>query len=259
MIIDSHTHVDKVSEPEDLIKSMDDAAIDYSIIIADGKDGAGSSIESLLKSAQKYDKLGIVGDVDFSTFDLSQINYLIDLMDKEKILGVKFYLGYEEYYPSNERLHPIYQYCQENGKPVIFHTGALESGNRGLLKYSHPLNIDEVANLFPKLKIVMAHMGNPWLLDCAAVLFKNENVYADMSGFFEENSTIGHEEIEIFINRLSDAWLFLGSYEKFMFGTDYPLYSQREYLQAVQSLNLTKEEKDHVFWKNAKKIFNLKF
>jgi predicted TIM-barrel fold metal-dependent hydrolase len=62
----------------------------------------------------------------------------------------------------------------------MFHTGVLEAGSTGLLEYSHPLQIDRVATRFRNLTIVMAHMGNPWLIDCAAVLAKNENVYADM-------------------------------------------------------------------------------
>ena len=33
---------------------------------------------------------------------------------------------------------------------------------RAILKYSHPLLFDEVAQAFPDLKIVIAHMGHPW-------------------------------------------------------------------------------------------------
>ena len=70
----------------------------------------------------------------------------------------------------------------------------------------------------------MAHMGNPWLIDCAAVLAKNENVYADMSAFFAENRSITAHDVEVFKQRMEQVRVFLYSYEKFLFGTDYPLY-----------------------------------
>ncbi len=257
MIVDAHTHLgDKEGwKVEDLIASMDETGIDMSLVISEKR---YAPIKKILEQVEKYPKrLKAIGDINFETLDIDQINYILKLLEEDKIIGVKFYLGYENYYPSNEKLFAIYEYCQANNKPVVFHTGALETGDRGLLKYSHPLNIDEVAHHFPKLKIVMAHMGNPWLLDCAAVMSKNENVYADMSGYFEENEPIEYEEVAAFIQRLKAAWLFLGSYEKFIFGTDYPLYSQKEYLEAVLALDLNPKEKELVLWKNAAKIFNL--
>lgn len=264
MIIDVHTHVgdgndNKTFTADNLIASMDEANIDYSIIIAE-RTAAGklSRIESILQVTEKNPRLKAVVDCHFESLDLAQINEIISLLDSGKVLGVKFYIGYEQYYPYNERLFPIYEYCQKNGKPVIFHTGIMEWGGTGLLKYAHPLTIDEVAALFPNLKIIMAHMGNPWLLDAAAVMSKNKNVYADMSGFFEEEMPISHDDIVVFKERMLDAELFLGSYDKFLFGTDWPLYNQKEYIGAINALDLDPREKDLVFWKNAVKLFNLK-
>jgi predicted TIM-barrel fold metal-dependent hydrolase len=139
----------------------------------------------------------------------------------------------------------------------MFHCGALERANRGLLKYSHPLTIDEVAHAFPRLRIVIAHMGNPWLLDCAAVMGKNEHVYADVSAFFDEFKPIAPHDVEIFVQRLGDVRLFLGSYEKLLFGTDWPLYSQAEYLAAVQALSLTAVEHERMLSGTAREIFGI--
>jgi uncharacterized protein len=263
MIIDVHTHIGqeekKVYQAGDLLKSMDEAQIAYSLIIADSEDPKEpSNIENILKQTQKNPRLKAVVDFQFSTISSSQIDKIITLLDEDKVVGVKFYIGYEHYYPYDERLFPLYKYCQKKQKPVIYHTGILQKGGDGLLKYSHPLNIDEVASLFPKMKIVMAHMGNPWLLDCAAVMAKNENVYADMSGFFDENSPINSDDRIVFKQRMLDAELFLGSYEKFLFGTDWPLYNQKEYVRAVDALDLDPYQEELVFWKNAVKVFNLK-
>ena len=44
--------------------------------------------------------------------------------------------------------------------------------------------MDEVAVDNPDVRFVMAHFGNPWLIDAAEVVFKNPNVWADLSGLF---------------------------------------------------------------------------
>ena len=211
----------------------------------------------MIKVCEKSPRLIPVGRIDYSDSIDKQIDEIIGYLNEKKIMGVKFYLGYQKYHPNEPKLHPIYKFCQDNNFPVIYHTGMLEAGFPGLLKSSHPLNIDEVADSFPDLKIVIAHMGNPWILDCGAVMLKNKNVYMDFSAFFSEYQPITEEELHFFIKRLTEFKMFVGDFKKCLFGTDWPLYSQKEYLQAVNKLPLRDEEMELVFWKNAKEIFNL--
>jgi predicted TIM-barrel fold metal-dependent hydrolase len=42
--------------------------------------------------------------------------------------------------------------------------------------------MDEVAVDHGDVRFVLAHLGNPWLIDAAEVIFKNPNVWADLSG-----------------------------------------------------------------------------
>lgn len=262
MIIDSHTHLAKTGErvvtKEDLIKSMDEAGIDYSLVIAN-KTGneIGTTTDEVVEISETSPRIKAVGNLDVSSFSEQQLQHLFDLLNKGKIVGVKLYPGYEDYYPTDERLSPLYKFCQENNKPVIFHTGILLIGLPGILKQVHPLNIDEVANKFPDLKIVMAHFGNPWIMDTAAVMYKNKNVYTDLSAFFTEYKSLSETEIKSFLVNLQQFKDFVGDFKKCLFGTDFPLYSQKEYLDAVKQLPLTDEEKELVFWRNAKEIFNL--
>ncbi len=262
MIIDAHAHIGEMNRKnwtaDQLIAAMDEAAIDYSLVIAYGSSGEPSSTEKIIEACKNFDRLKVIGNVDFSTFDAQQLSNLICHLKEKKIYGVKFYLGYDEYLAADPKLFPLYEFCQENGYPVIFHTGVLETGFSGLLKYSHPLNVDEVANKFPNLKIVIAHMGNPWILDCLAVVLKNPNVYVDCSAYFTEYKPIKEEDVGVFIKQLTDAKVFIGDFKRFLFGTDWPLYNQKEYLEAVKGLPMTDEEKELVFWKNAKEVFNLK-
>lgn len=260
MIVDSHSHLgnnnNKFFSAENLMESMEHAGIDYSLVITDRKDY--SKMASVIEISEKFPKIKVIGDIKFSEFNDKEIERICGYLKDGKIQGVKFYLGYEDYYPNDKKFDPIYSFCQENNYPIVFHTGVLEIGYKGLLKQSHPLNVDEVANNFQKLKIVIAHMGNPWLTDCAAVVLKNENVYADMSGFFAEYKPISQPEVEFFLKQMEELRTFMGGFEKMLFGTDFPLYNQKEYLQAVKLLPLTDKEKELVFWKNASNIYNLK-
>lgn len=56
------------------------------------------------------------------------------------------------------------------------------AGGHGLLKYAHPLTLDETAASHPRVRFIIAHVGSPWILDAVEVMAKNENVYIDVSG-----------------------------------------------------------------------------
>lgn len=261
MIIDSHTHIHEMHGkelvPEDLITSMNEAGIDYSILIADAFSGKGVSTQRVVEISKQYPRLKAVGNIAYSSFDDCQVEMIKEYIKNKEIVGLKFFPGYEPFYPVDEKLFPLYELCAEYNVPVIFHTGILVETRKGLLKYSHPLNVDEVAARFPDLKIIIAHMGNPWLMDCAAVMSSNKNVYADCSGYFKEFARIEPEEQAFFVEQMKQFRLFVGDFKKIIFGTDWPIYFQDDYLKAVQSLPMTDEERELVFYKNAQNLFRL--
>jgi uncharacterized protein len=258
MVIDCHTHLDDDGSADELLQSMDEANIDASIVIAETLPGDIPNVAQVLEAVGRSERLWAIVNCVFSkTVELKYVEELTQLLHRDRVVGLKFYLGYEEFSANDERLHQLYEYCEKHEVPIMFHTGVLEAGSTGLLEYSHPLQVDRVATRFPNLNIVMAHMGNPWLIDCAAVLAKNQNVYADMSAFFAENRSITAHDVEVFKQRMEQVRVFLYSYEKFLFGTDYPLYSQKEYLGAVQALEMEPSERGLVMHANAARIFGV--
>jgi len=259
MIIDAHTHLGSATV-EDLLAGMDEGGIDYALVIAADFFGNLQKTEDLIEECrQGEERLRVIGSVCLAKGIEQQLAKLRQYLEEGKIVGIKLYPGYEDYYPNDERLRLIYEYCQEEGVTVVYHTGVLLAGSRGILKQVRPLEIDQVAHQYPDLRIVMAHMGNPWLTDCAVVMEKNKNVYADMSGFFPEYKAIKQEGIDIFKQKMNIFLDFAGNFNKCLFGTDFPLYKQKEYVAAVEQLEMGEEEKDLVFWKNARDLFKLKF
>lgn len=263
MIIDVHAHIkvdNKVTaEPKDLIQSMDKAGIDFSCIIADNitEYDEGISTEKVIEISEKFPRLKAIGNVDYTRLDGKQLQFLTNKLKEKKIVGIKLYPGYQNFYPYDERLYTLFAYCQKEGKPIIVHTGMLEIGYRGELKQVHPLHIDTLANAFPQLRIIIAHIGNPWIMDTAAVLYKNPYVYADFSGLSIEYAPIRKEDMEYMQKQIMEIRNFVGDVKKCLFGTDWPLYDQGDYLHTLQQLPITEEEKEYVFWRNAKELFQI--
>jgi len=172
MIIDAHTHIGFISGrdwgPQDLIASMDEAGIEYSLLLS--ADITKTPIEKILDITKNQSRLIPIGHVTYSKVNNEQINKLINYLKDKKIFGIKLYPGYENFFPSDKKLHDLFKYCEENSYPIVIHTGVMLKGFGGYLEQVHPLAVDRLATEYPKLKIVMAHFGNPWLTDSIAVM-----------------------------------------------------------------------------------------
>ncbi len=268
MIIDTHTHLGGFGEKRDydiksLLFSMEKSSIDISLIIAsyfgEKKHGAvsrGQSNRELITLTEKHNNLKVIGNVDYSKISAAHILEIKELILKKLIIGIKCYVGYEHYFPNNKKMHPLYDFCSNYGVPIIYHSGYLPLNSLGLLKFCHPLLVDEVAVRFPSLKIIVAHAGAPWIDDCIAVIEKNQNVYMDLSGQLSTNNNCLKEESDLFLNNLNKINQLFGLH-KCLFGSDWPFSNQKKYVQIIKKMKISKKEKDLILWKNAKNIFNL--
>jgi hypothetical protein len=207
-IVDSHTHIERThlapfnrsgeGNLKLLEREMQSAGVSQAILITspDGMPGnrcfCGAQVvgtRETIRLVGKSKKFSVVAGVDTLRRVSAQVRELDRLFRAKKIVGVKVYLGYQSLYANDRRLVPFYKLCLRYDAPVIFHTGDTY-GSDARVKYSHPLPIDDVAVDFPKLKIVIAHMGNPWLVDTTELLYKNENVYADISGLIADRKSL---------------------------------------------------------------------
>ena len=162
MVIDCHTHLDDDGAADKLLRSMDEAEIDASIIIAETLPGDISNAAQVLEAVRRSERLWAIVNCVFSkTVELKYVEELTQLLNEERVVGLKFYLGYEEYSADDERLHQLYEYCEKHDVPIMFHTGVLEAGSSGLLEYSHPLQVDRVATRFPNLVNCHGAHGQP--------------------------------------------------------------------------------------------------
>ncbi len=183
---------------------------------------------------------------------------LLDLeteLQQERAVGMKIYLGYYPYYAYDKVYGPIYELAASYKVPVVFHCGDTYS-ERGLLKYSHPLTLDEVAVMHRDVTFMMAHFGDPWVLDGAEVVYKNSNMYADLSGLIvgDKQEVQRVSKTPHFYDHLRHAIIFCDHYEKLLFGTDWPLVQVQPYVDFIKEFIPEKHWED-VFYNNALKVF----
>ena len=171
--------------------------------------------------------------------------------------GVKLYPGYNRTALTDPLYEPVYALAARYGKPVAVHMG-LTAFPGAYLKYCHPLALDEVAADHPQTQFVLCHFGNPFLESAAAVVAKNPNVAADLSGLLE-----GRVELETYLREqagyfaLLQTWLTaIDRWDDLLFGTDWPIVNLGEYAAFIRAL--TPERRwEQIFFQNANRIYGL--
>ncbi|MDR1600336.1 MAG: amidohydrolase family protein [Oscillospiraceae bacterium] len=176
-------------------------------------------------------------------------------LSNPQCVGIKLYAGYCAVPLMDGAYIPYYELAERYGKPVAVHMGVTASP-RALLKYCHPLLIDEAATRFPRVRFVMCHFGNPWLMDAAAVLEKNDNVAADLSGLLSGRVDLDEYRVRLggYMDQLRTWVAYVERYDAFMFGTDWPLVNLSEYIAFICEL-VPREHWDDVFYGNARRVY----
>jgi hypothetical protein len=186
----------------------------------------------------------------------------LDLIEQHlmrpECVGIKIYPGYIPIYPNSGYYRPIYELLMRYKKVLAVHTGMLGS-LAGKLKYAHPLCLDDVAVDHPDLKIVMCHFGNPFLSEAAAVMERNGNVSADLSGLIEGVFDVSEfmylqgsyvEELKMWIN-------YIGDYKRFLFGSDWPAVKSDIYSEFVAML-FPQSVREDILMNNAFRVYHIK-
>lgn len=160
--------------------------------------------------------------------------------------GLKVHGSANSVYLNDRRLmYPIYDFCQETGLPILFHTGTTGLGDCDI-KYSKPEMMDEVCQSFPDLKVVMAHFGWPWSEVTIAIALRNPNVFIDVSGWKPRYIPQG---ILPYLNGILQ--------DRFLFGTDYPMLRHRDWMddfRASLSPKLKPGVSEKLLSRNAKRL-----
>jgi len=174
-----------------------------------------------------------------------------------KIVGIKIYAGYY-YVDVNDPVYaPAYDFAEKHDLTVAIHSGDTFS-ERGKLIYSQPLSIDNLAVDRPEMRIVVCHIGAPWIYVGCEIAVKNRNVFIDLSGLHIGSAEYFSTKIKnpLVIDRYKQALAVMDDYDKVLFGTDWPLAPMASYIDFCKDL-VPPETYDRVFYENAVRAFKL--
>lgn len=172
-----------------------------------------------------------------------------------RAVGVKLYPGYYHFSVNDPVYEPVYELAANYNLPVVMHSGDMYS-DRGLLKYSHPLAVDELAVTHRRNQFIIAHMGDPWVKETAEIVRKNQNVWTDISGLLigDRNSILETCCEPLILNEFRHALMYAASWDKILFGSDWPLAPMDIYLDFIKKI-VPEKHLEKVLGKNALKIF----
>lgn len=264
MIIDTHTHLNHYDEQtikplearlESLQQNMSANGVDQALVLTSFKVNLNrpstAEVVDLLRDESNLHCIAGISIMNYKERDLRELS---DFLKDGQVKGLKLYPGYEPFYPYDARCQVIYDLALEYDVPVMVHTGDTFTP-RGKLRYAHPLHLDDVAVDNPGLKLVICHIGNPWIRDCMEVVYKNENTYADVSGLvvgdFEDNFE------KYMLQQVREMILYAGEPRYLMYGTDWPICEMKSYLRFMSGLDLPAKDRDLIMWENAARVFKL--
>ncbi len=185
--------------------------------------------------------------------------------------GIKMHPGQFSCFPDNEVLWPMYEKCQELGLPVLSDSGPWPHTHLMMMypnplgfklhepnpNYAEPKNFARVLEDFPKLTLIMAHLGSAWWDERAEMAQQYPNLFFDTSQGFaapDQIPVVAHrslaEEDAVRIFRKIGI-------ERIMYGSDFPGIAPQPQLEQLMRLPLTDEEKRMILAENARRILKI--
>lgn len=172
----------------------------------------------------------------------------IEELHRIKLLGlkgIKFHPDYQEFFVNDPAVFPVYEAAAKLGLPAVFHAG--RDPYSPDLVHCTPAMIAEIADHFPTLKIIAAHMGGMEMPDAVEEhLIGKENVYFDTA----------------FATRTLDAarcgnLIRRHGVEKVFFATDFPWSTVETELDLLSQCGFTEDEMQLICHKNMERVFGI--
>lgn len=195
-----------------------------------------------------------IGFASVDPFRKDRMSVLEDAFDRYQLAGLKLNPSKQNFYPSDPMMDEIYEFCIKNNKPIIFHSGMSWEPDAPM-KYSRPLEFEEIAIRYPQLRFCLAHFGWPWIHETAALLLKYPNIYADTAMLYMDSPRKFMKDI--FENQLGSLWLENNLKDKVMFGSNSPRFKPRRIKHGLDQLELRPGTREKIMGRNALKFLGV--
>lgn len=275
MIIDCHVHL--VSEEgyiDRLIAEMDKVKIDKVCLLAMQNIrfwGSRAATNAQVAAAfRKYpDRVLPFAYVDLGVDPLT----VIDEWAMQGFKGLK--ITRTRYAYNDDRCMPYYERAAGYNLALLFHTGTVLRVEEDAYydvdsSRLRPIFLDRIARRFPTLKIIGAHLGNPWYEEAAMTLFWNPNVYFDLSGttlarkdaaWFKEVLWWSPERMAKLAGSPDTHYAHSHPFDRICYGSDVPIGEmqgcQDQYRRLFESLALPEQVRQRVMGGNVAGMLGL--
>jgi predicted TIM-barrel fold metal-dependent hydrolase len=121
----------------------------------------------------------------------------------------------------------LYEVADSLRIPIMFHqAGAFPA--QAVLEYGNPVLLDKIARSFPRLRLIVAHLGQPWIEETVQLLRKHKTMFADLSARYYRRWQ--------FYNAMQQALDYQVT-GQLLFGSDFPMQTTQEAADAFRALN----------------------
>lgn len=259
-------------ESDLLIQDMDANGIDKAVIQPSVGEGPEMVVEAIKKHPDRLIGCFMTGandffgglnspdsDEHFKKPDIGEFRDLVAYNVKElKLKGmgeiaIQHFTRESSPHKIADDLSPMMEVLCEYSMPVMFPTAWTQFGTR--LYHGLPLFVDDIAERFPELPIILVKMGRGYSFInemCIAVAFKHENIYLETSQARPEHIRQAVSEVGA---------------DRVVFGTDWTgtwrsLYAQqggiyKANMEVIDGADLTVEERNWVCGGTAAQLFGL--
>jgi predicted TIM-barrel fold metal-dependent hydrolase len=244
MIVDIHCHVgeskfgDRPFTVEMVLKIMDECGIDKAILLPAQSTGRPTPADKMAEAVRKApDRLVFFAAVDPKLKDATTT--LEQAVVKYGAKGLKIHPSINAIAADDKLwIYPLIEKAQELKIPVMIHSG--ES------PYATPWQVGLVAMDFPKVTIIMEHMG------CNSFIYTDPAI--DMARR-ASNLILGTTGV-VHDHPIAKACQVIGS-DRVVFGSDAPVNNPLHEIKKIQVAKISEEDKRKILGENIARILGL--
>jgi len=238
--VDYHCHINitEYSDPanptvisvskEEFIADIKEGGIDKAVILSDRRTTPKQVADFCKQAPERFIGFGYVNPILIGSDEDTRKQ-----REELGLYGLKLYPCSDGYSPDDTHAFKVYEVASELDMPIMFHHAGMPVPY-DYLKNTNPAQIDVVAQCFPELKIVLAHLGYPRVDETLYVARKHRNVFCDISWPYGD---VNHPSFVYLLWKDLLTALNMGVLDKIVFGTDYPGVRQRPYVDMLMDIN----------------------
>lgn len=155
---------------------------------------------------------------------VDQLEYYVNTLG---LRGLKCSPIYQNWNPQDPKHLPLFRRAESLGIPVNIHQGT-SFVRTGPLKYSNPIQLEDIAVACPDLRMVISHMGHPWEDECVVLIRKHPNLYTNVSALHYR--PLRHYQAYM-------TAIEYGVEDKLIFGSDFPSATAAQVIAGQRKIN----------------------